>query len=754
MFKRFYPILFSFVLCLISLLKIYAQAPFELFNWRVYSSMVNIISGSLDGSNKLWCATIGGVLSFDIQNNSFEIYNSRNGLYSIETKYISINPFTKEIYVGCYYGVLSIYNPKVGNWENYLEITNSQYSKKQINHILFQDNIAYICGDFGLTTFDTRQKVFLKTPSRLGFFPSGTSARHAVVFDNYLWIATELGVARIQLNKGISNPLNWENFVDTNGLNDPNIYFLGVDDNVLYAFALNKVYRFEQGSFKKVYNLESYETINSVQSYNGNIYFSTPFYVRDINYELLYFYTETPLTEKVNSFTIIDSNSIVLFLANGGVVIKNLKTNELQRHYPNSPISNQFRNFAIDNKGGFWSATNSDPTGEGIMYFYNGKWVNFTTQTYPEIQTNYYMKVLCVEDTAFCSSAGRGLLAIYPSGDTFKFKRYDQTNTLLNGIAGDPNWVIVQQTAYEESKEILWMVNYSVSNNGFLLVAKDRYNNFYGYLPMSNRRFHHLLIDSYGTKWISSIDGTGLYYFNERGTLEDSTDDIYDNLIKSTSLPSNQINTMALDQYGYIWCGTGTGIFLILNPNAVLNNSQPVVKKLKLLSDYSINCIFIDVLNYKWIATNNGVFIVSPDGSDILANITKDNSPLPSNEVLYINSNSETGDFYFGTSRGLAIATSMIVKPATSYEIKVSPQPFIIPKDELLLIEGLAMDSEIKILTIDGEIVRTLTTQSKKTFWDGKDYSGRYVQSGIYLIVAKSLTTRENSVYKVAVIYK
>jgi flagellar hook assembly protein FlgD len=64
------------------------------------------------------------------------------------------------------------------------------------------------------------------------------------------------------------------------------------------------------------------------------------------------------------------------------------------------------------------------------------------------------------------------------------------------------------------------------------------------------------------------------------------------------------------------------------------------------------------------------------------------------------------------------------------------------------------MDSEIKILTINGELVRTLNTQSKKTFWDGKDYTGKYVQSGIYLLVAKSLTTKESAVHKIAVINK
>ena len=733
---------------------LFAQSSVELFNWRVYSSLVNILSGCLDNRGNIWCTTIGGVLSFNPQNNSFENFNSINGLYSIETKYVTINPFSNEVYVGTYDGVISIFDPTSKLWENYLEIRKSQFAKKQINHILFRDSIAYISGDFGLTTFDTHKRVFLKTPSRLGNFPSGTSSRFAIIYKNWLWVATELGIARIPLERNISNPGYWENFVDTNGLSDPSIYFLAVENDTLYAFASTNIFKFDGKKFVNHRNLESYEKINCVQSYNGKIYFSTPFFIRDITYQLIYYYDETPSNEKINSFTILNENAFVLFLNNGGIVIKNNATNQLRRFYPNSPISNQFRHLAIDGRGGLWSATNTDPTGEGIMHFSNNRWVNFTTQTYPQIETNYYMKVTCVEDTAFCSSASRGLLKIFPSADTFQFQRYDQTNSPLTGIGNDAGWVIVQQTQYENSKKILWMINYSVAKNGYLLVAKDRNEKFYGFLPMFDRRYHNLLIDDYGTKWISSSDGIGLYYFNEGNSLEDTSDDVSGNLTQMVSLPSNQIFAMGYDHYGYIWCGTGSGLFLILNPNAVLSNSAPVVKKLKLLSDYFINSIYVDALNNKWIATNNGVFVVSSDGSEILANYTTDNSLLPSNEVLYITSNPKTGDFYFGTTKGLAIATTMIVQPSPSYEIKVSPQPFVVPKDNQLLIDGLAMDSEIKILTINGELVRTLNTQSKKTFWDGKDYTGKYVQSGIYLLVAKSLTTKESAVHKIAVINK
>jgi len=752
--KKVRNIIFYFIALIFNYQFLASQSSTELFNWRVYSSMVNILSGCTDTRGNVWCATIGGVLSFKPQNNTFEIFNSLNGLYSIEANYITINNFSKEIYVGTFDGVLSIYNPSTLRWENYLEIQKSNFSKKQIHHILFNDSIAYISGDFGLTTFDTRKRVFLKTPSRLGNFPSGTSSRYSVVYGNWLWVATELGIARINLGRNISNPDYWENFVETNGLADPKILFLAIENDTLYAFASTKIYKFDGEKFITYFELNSYETINCVQTFNGKIYFSTPFFIRDINYQLIYFFNETPLNEKINSFTIIDENTFVLFLNNGGLVIKNTKSKELKRYYPNSPISNQFRHFAIDSRGGFWSATNADPVGEGIMHFSNNRWINFTIQTFPQIETNYYMKVTCLADTVFCSSAGRGLLKIFPSADTFRFQRFDHTNSLLTGIGNDPGWVIVQQTEYEKSKELLWMINYSVGKNGFLLVAKDRSDKFYGFIPLSDRKFHNLLIDGYGTKWISSLDGVGFYYFNEGVSLADTSDDIWGNLSRMVSLPTTQITSLAYDHFGYIWCGTGSGLFLLLNPNAILAKSAPVVKKLKLLADYYINCIYIDPLNNKWIATNNGVFVISPDGSDILANYTTENSLLPSNEVLYITSNPNTGDFYFGTPKGLAIATTMIVQPSPDYQIKVSPQPFIVPKDNLLLIDGLAMDSEIKILTINGELIRTLNTQSKKTFWDGKDYTGSYVQSGIYLLVAKSLTTKQSAVYKIAVINK
>ncbi|MFN3307503.1 MAG: hypothetical protein ACK42Z_10015, partial [Candidatus Kapaibacteriota bacterium] len=151
-------------LALFALQVAFAQTPINLFNWQVHSSQVNILSATVDKGGHLWCATDGGVFRFKPNSDdSFLSYNSINGLNSIETRFIAYNIQTDEIYVGTNDGALSIYSPEKG-WENILDIRKSLYTRLEINHILFQDSIAFISGGFGFTTFDVYKKVFLKTP--------------------------------------------------------------------------------------------------------------------------------------------------------------------------------------------------------------------------------------------------------------------------------------------------------------------------------------------------------------------------------------------------------------------------------------------------------------------------------------------------------------------------------------------------------------------------------------------------------------
>jgi len=88
--------------------------------------------------------------------------------------------------------------------------------------------------------------------------------------------------------------------------------------------------------------------------------------------------------------------------------------------------------------------------------------------------------------------------------------------------------------------------------------------------------------------------------------------------------------------------------------------------------------------------------------------------------------------------------------------IKIFPSPFIIPTQLPMVIDGLMDESSVKIISLSGNIIKNIVLSSKnhngyQVFWDGKDESGEYVSSGIYLVVMYTKTGK-SSVEKIAVI--
>ncbi len=121
-------------------------------------------------------------------------------------------------------------------------------------------------------------------------------------------------------------------------------------------------------------------------------------------------------------------------------------------------------------------------------------------------------------------------------------------------------------------------------------------------------------------------------------------------------------------------------------------------------------------------------------------------------EVLSITSDTKTGVMYFGTKFGLSSAQSVFVEPAPEYDISCYPQPFIPKKDNELFIDGLMQNSDVRILTVDGNLVRALTAKGRVAVWDGKDELGSFPSSGVYIIVGSSEATEGKGVGKLVLI--
>src|SRR5699024_4840532 len=109
------------------------------------------------------------------------------------------------------------------------------------------------------------------------------------------------------------------------------------------------------------------------------------------------------------------------------------------------------------------------------------------------------------------------------------------------------------------------------------------------------------------------------------------------------NLPSANVRALAIDAQNRLWIGTLRGLRVMHNPGSFfqggVRDAQPIIimendVPQELLYQQSITSIKVDGSNNKWISTaSSGVFYLSSSGQETLLRFTKDNSPLPTNNV-------------------------------------------------------------------------------------------------------------------------
>lgn len=750
--KSFISFLFLIIFLSASFVSL-AQAPVQLENWQTFSSLLNSVDGTVDYHGNIWIATNGGAYYYNSSNESFEEFRNINALLSLDITSVAANNSTNEIYLGTFDGIIEI---KKGDapWIHVTDLLKTNYPDTRINDIIFNENIAYICGGFGLTTFNINEKVFLQTPGRLGSFQPLTNVNQMIIINNKLWAATDEGVAAVDLSNSIINPANWKNYTRENGLSEEKVKGIISFNNKIYCFTDTTINEFQDSGFVKIMSTVEWDKIQSLSVYKNKLIYSTLYHCSDLNNNTIYKLDDIKDTAKINrTFVYPDNGNLIVLLHDAGFVIIDNPNKQIK---PQSPASNIFSDLDVDIYGNLWAAT--DYTGgQGFMRMQKGKWLNFTTKTHPEILTNAYGRISCFPDGRIVSSSwGYGFLTLYPRGnDEYDYKITNSTNSCLTGVNGNPEYVVTGCSAYDSRKATSWIINFAPNFYGNLFMGENTDNNYVCSVSRSTREFIPLVIDFSGTKWAGSINGYGIVYFNEGNDFNNSSDDKQGTFTTANSqLPSNTINCLAIDKSDVIWIGTPNGLAYILSPSSVLRDADPIIKptSLRVLASMPINDIMVDALNNKWVATNNGVFVIDPDGAVQLAQYTKENAPLITNEILSLATDPNSGKIWFGSRKGLSQAQSFAIQPLKSYNISCYPQPYNPQKDGNLTIEGLAENSDLRITTIDGKLIKALQTTSQKAIWDGRDEYGKYVSSGIYLIMGTSLTTDAKGIAKFAVV--
>ena len=151
----------SLVLCLI-VNQLFAQNV-EFGTWRTHLPF--LIAKTLDSTqDKFVCGTETGLFYLNKSDFSLERFTKNEGLTQNDIVAVGVHP-TQNITVVAYSN-LNIDVVENNTVRNVPAIKNSSIlGVKSINQIYVEDNLAYICGSFGIAILDIRNYVILETYS-------------------------------------------------------------------------------------------------------------------------------------------------------------------------------------------------------------------------------------------------------------------------------------------------------------------------------------------------------------------------------------------------------------------------------------------------------------------------------------------------------------------------------------------------------------------------------------------------------------
>src|SRR5690606_2516377 len=288
----------------------------------------------------------------------------------------------------------------------------------------------------------------------------------------------------------------------------------------------------------------------------------------------------------------------------------------------------------------------------------------------------------------------------------------------------------------------------------------------------SSISLERMVIDPFGQMWFTARQntgnaGAGVVAVSTGADPLDPADDraLHLNQVgtNGTGLPSEDVTALAFDGQDRLWIGTSRGLAVVFTPGAAFGGDPALVTPQwartadgasYLLRDLSVNDFAVDPAGQLWIGSTTGAWLLNANGDEVLLNLTAENSPLFSDNVLAIDVDEATGRIYFATDRGLLSAAGEATAPAPVVQaLTVARSPYRPAEHGRgVLISGLVAETTVYVLTPDGRRIAALEARGGSARWDGRDErTGEPVASGVYLVAAVAEGGQATAYGKVAV---
>jgi ligand-binding sensor domain-containing protein len=759
-----YRILFFLIIC--------SQLIFAQGNqlWKSYYSYNEIVDVE-SGLNTTYAATSNSIFYKNLQVNELNIINSVSGFKPETITAIHHSDVFNKTIAGNSNGLLLIVNAdgSVTKKVDIIEEAPVAPNIKKINDLYEYNGKLYISCDYGISVLNLATSEFEST-----YFigPAGEEVKvlQTTVLNDELYAVT----SAYGIRKGsLSNPFlydfaQWQTF-DTG-------YWSGIvtTNNQLVAMNANsKTYKYNGTLFQEILN----QAQNGLKlKTNGEEVIVTTrnnIYVLNNLFVQIAHITSIPgFTVNFTAATVVDNQVFVGTEKDGlfSTFITNLTI--FENISPNGPVRNYI--FRVKKAPNYLWAVYGDYTREYNPYELDefgvskySKDTGWETIPYNDLFQAKSISDLVINpnnpNEVYASSFFSGLLKINNSGVTL----YNNVNTAPNGLESlvlsppNPSYVDIRinSPAFDKNGN-LWVTNALVDKGIKVLRSTGQWQsyNLNGIVSnITSPRYGSMAIDRNNTKWISGYNN-GLIAFNDQQNNKFIIIDFVNG-----NLPGRVVNCVAIDNRNQLWIGTEKGLRIISSVDRFLTENELTTTSIiiqegdlaqELFYQQTILDIVVDGANNKWVSiADGGVFLVSSNGQETIYRFTKNNSPLPSNNVVDIEIDGVTGEVYFATDNGMVSFLGTSTKPSDSLaDVFVYPNPVRPNFTGTVKIAGLTDKANVKITDIEGNLVFETTSSGGTIEWDRTAFGSHKVASGVYMVFVASQDGLDSTVKKVMII--
>jgi hypothetical protein len=734
-----------------------------------YNSAIDVAAGD----NKIYCATPYSLFTVDLADNSIERLSRITGLSETGVSAIHYDETDHKLFIAYANSNIDIiYRNDIFNIPD-IKRENIAGDKSIYNIYLYNSNY-YLSTGLGVIVIDG-SRFEVKESWFIGAGGNNVKVNGFTSHGNFFYAATEEGLKQAATNSAsLGDYRNWQLLSGMNGLSAGPCRNILTAGDKLVALKDDSVFIFNGNNWDLLYNDGS--AITAINSTGGKIAVChrLPGPVSKVGIvntdgsieRTIQQNGVTPFPRKAilynNNYWIADQFNCLSKFSSAPEAEEVYSLNSPEGIASGEMV--EYNDIFYATAGEVDDSWNYQYNGNGIYRYKNGEWKNFNRFHYPVLDSMLDFITVAVDrrdESVWAGSFGGGLLHIKPDESFEIFKQ----NSPLRPPLLDPTSYRVAGLLLDQENN-LWMSNFGSLQPLLVRKADGNWKSFSLPFALTENALAQIVMDDASQIWAVSPLGNGMICYNYGGSIDDISDDhwrLYRSGQGNGNLPSADVLCVAKDKSGFIWVGTDDGVGVVQCPQEVFNTGceaiLPIVQQGNfagyLFKGENVRSIAVDGADRKWVATRNGVWLVSGDGENVIERFTEDNSPLLSNDVKKIAINGKTGEVYFATARGICSYRGTATEgEQTNSNVIVFPNPVPPGYNGTIAIRGVAENAILKITELDGRLVYQTKALGGQAVWDGKDYKGRKISTGIYLVLIDSEDKSKKTATKIVFISK